>query len=304
MNIHRILAATDMSMCATHAETRAAMLCHALQVSEIALMTVIDFSLPGALERLLNNAQAFSEASLAEHAERDLQRIASRLQSEYNVVCNCSVEFGRPASRIASKADEISADLVVAGEHGCNSVSDAFLGNTPYKLLHVGRHPLLIVKNQPERAYESILVPVDFSDNSMLAAQTALAISPTASVTLLHGFEALHEGLMNYAGVSRDFIRGYRTEAKDNAMKEMDRFLSDLDKGGRPVASSVQFGYPPLVIQEHAETFKPDLIVIGKHGKSRLEDFLLGSVTRHTIEETYCDILVTLPPKASTLPSF
>ncbi len=296
MNIRRILAATDLSGCATHAETRAAMLCSELKGDALELLTVIDASLPGTLARLVSGTQESAETSLAEHSANDLKRVALRLQSEYGISCDYSVEFGRAATRIASKADEISADLIVVGAHGCNSINGVFLGNTPYKLLHIGKRSLLIVKNQPTHAYRNILVPVDFSDDSRLAAQTALAIAPNANVTLQHGFEVLNEGLMHYSGVSNDYIRGYRTEARENAVRDMEKFMSALEKGDRVVSSIIQFGYAPLIIQEYADRFNPDLIVIGKHGKSRVEDFLLGSVTRHSIEETSCDILVTLSP--------
>ena len=294
ISIRRILAATDLSGCAAHAETRAAMLCSELKGNALELLTVIDASLPGSLARLVSGTQESAETSLAEHSANDLKRIALRLQNEIGINCDYSVEFGRPATRIASKADALSADLIVVGAHGCNSVNSVFLGNTPYKLLHIGKRSLLIVKNSPTHAYRDILVPVDFSEHSRRAAQTALAIAPNADVTLLHGFEVVNEGLMRYSGVTNDYIRGYRTEASENAVRDMERFVSALEKGDRMVSSIVQFGYAPLIIQEYADRFKPDLIVIGKHGKSRVEDFLLGSVTRHSIDETTCDILVTV----------
>jgi nucleotide-binding universal stress UspA family protein len=37
---------------------------------------------------------------------------------------------------------------------------------------------------------------------------------------------------------------------------------------------------------------KPDLIVLGKHGRSRLDKLLLGSVTQHTLDQTSCDVLI------------
>lgn len=298
--IRRILAATDLSPCATLAETRAAMLCAELKNDALGLLNVVDDGAPSAPE-LLPEGTPRTKATLAEYieyAERELQRIAQRLQQDHGVRCDRSVGFGRPATGIASRAEVISADLIVVGAHGCNSVSPTFLGNTPYKLLHIGGRPLLIVRNQPERPYLNVLVPVDFSEDSKSAAEIALAVAPGAAVTLLHGFEVINEGLMHYAGISTEFIGGYRNDARKDAVEEMERLLSGLDKGQRLVSTSVQFGYPPSVILEYAETFKPDLIVIGKHGKSRIEDFLLGSVTRHTIEETSCDVLVAPAKRA------
>jgi len=38
-----------------------------------------------------------------------------------------------------------------------------------------------------------------------------------------------------------------------------------------------------------------DLLVVGKHGRSRIEEWLLGSVTRHVLSHAGCDVLVTGP---------
>jgi nucleotide-binding universal stress UspA family protein len=293
----RILAATDLSPCAGFAETRAAMLCAELSIAKLGLMTVIDDSLAGSLGRLLKGSPG-PIAGLAEQAGRTLDDIARRLQQDHEIACDCHVDTGRPATCIAERAEAMPADLVVVGAHGCNAITPAFIGNTPYRLLHIGRHSILIVREQPAGPYRNVLVPVDFSDDSMRAAQLALTFAPAASVTLLHGFEVMNEGMLHYAGVSTEFIGGYRNAARAEAVAEMDRFMAGLDAGARqlPVSASVQFGYPPFVIQEYARTFSPDLIVIGKHGQSAVEDFLLGSVTRHTLDETTCDLLVALSP--------
>jgi nucleotide-binding universal stress UspA family protein len=41
---------------------------------------------------------------------------------------------------------------------------------------------------------------------------------------------------------------------------------------------------------------RPDLIVMGKHGRTWMEELIVGSVTRDTIDCTKCDIIVTPPP--------
>ncbi len=35
-----------------------------------------------------------------------------------------------------------------------------------------------------------------------------------------------------------------------------------------------------------------DLIILGKHGQGVLEELLLGSVTKHILAESSCDVLV------------
>ena len=51
-------------------------------------------------------------------------------------------------------------------------------------------------------------------------------------------------------------------------------------------------GHPAAGIRELAEEMRPDLIVMGKHGQTEIEELLLGSVTKHVLFETHCDMLV------------
>lgn len=294
LKIQRILSSTDLSICAAYANARAAMLTSELKCGPLELLHVLDPSLPGALARMLKATPDAEEIFLKENARQEMQKIALQLKNDLGIESRYHVELGRPATRIAARADEVSADIVVVGAHGCNSIKRFFIGNTPYKLLHIGKRSLLIVKNRPDFPYQSVLVPVDFSEHSKRAAQVALAIAPNANVVLLHVFGVPQEGLMHYSGVSGDLINAYRLGAKQVANGEMRQFIASLGAGERAISSVVQFGYPPYVIQEYAERFKPDLIVMGKHGQNRVEDFLLGSVTRSTIDLTECDILITI----------
>lgn len=271
------------------------MLASELGCKALDLVHVIDPSMPGALELVLKGTYGSEEIFTKEQAERALQNIASRLISDHQVASHCHVELGRPSTKIDEKAEELSAELIIVGAHGCGALQALFIGNTAYKLLHIGRRPILIVKNPPEHVYRHVLVPIDFSENSKQAAKVALAIAPSAEVTLLHAFGVPQEGLMQYASVSTDFIQTYRVGAKRIAAEQMEHFAATLDAGDRAILHRHIFGYPPMAIQEFIEKTKPDLVVMGKHGQNRVEDFLLGSVTRSTLDYSDCDMLVTLP---------
>lgn len=53
-------------------------------------------------------------------------------------------------------------------------------------------------------------------------------------------------------------------------------------------------GLPFQQIIEQEQEQSCDLIVVGKHGESMLEELLLGSVTRHVSTESQCDVLVSV----------
>ncbi len=54
----------------------------------------------------------------------------------------------------------------------------------------------------------------------------------------------------------------------------------------------VVHGDPSLRVIEQEQERDCDLIVMGKHGASITEDLLLGSVTKHVLEEAQSDVLV------------
>ncbi|WP_334186435.1 universal stress protein [Noviherbaspirillum sp.] len=289
--IQNVLIATDFSERAAFAEERAAMLCKQHQCSKAELMTVKEAGEPETLA-LVNNMSVASAEDLITHAARqELHERSATLSDNFGVDFDLSVRFGKPAWEIAGRGEELAADLIVLGAHGGNFFTDLFLGNTADRLIRLCKRPMLTVKNEPSLPYSRILVPVDFSEESDQAARVALCIAPEASITFLHAYDVQ----IRYASVTQEVIHHYRREARENARLSLNRFIEDLDAADRLVSRVIIFGVPSAVVRDYAEKMQPDLIVMGKHGRSRVEEMIIGSVTRDTIDQTHCDILVVPP---------
>jgi nucleotide-binding universal stress UspA family protein len=143
-----------------------------------------------------------------------------------------------------------------------------------------------------------VLVPVDFSENSRSAAQMALKIAPEAKIDFLHVFDVVLEEQMQLAGIGNNLVHDYHVKAEEDARRDLNQFIAGIPEGDdRAITREVVFGYPGHVICDHAELTRPDLIVLGKHGKSGLEELLLGSVSRHVLEQSSCDVLITTGPR-------
>ena len=61
---------------------------------------------------------------------------------------------------------------------------------------------------------------------------------------------------------------------------------------GGGIQGVVGRGYPARVVLDAAEKRGADLIAVGKRGRSGLERLLIGSLTRHVLGESRCDVLV------------
>lgn len=151
---------------------------------------------------------------------------------------------------------------------------------------------MLVVKQAPRGQYRTVLVPVDFSASSIRSIRHAQAIAPHAEIVLLHAFEEPFEGHLRYAGVDEEVINHYRVVAKQEATRKI-RALS-VDAGLPPTRLIVIHGDPSLRIIEQEQEQDCDLIVMGKHSESVLEELLVGSVTKHVLADSQCDVLVSV----------
>lgn len=61
---------------------------------------------------------------------------------------------------------------------------------------------------------------------------------------------------------------------------------------GWDVASTATYGSPAWEILNRADTFKADLIVVGSHGQSALNRFILGSISQKVLTEARCSVRV------------
>jgi nucleotide-binding universal stress UspA family protein len=297
-----ILVGIDFSEFSRRASKRAGMLGRLLNADTVDLLTVKEGGLPGTLALVLKNTPVAAEALLVERSVRELALISAHLEDNYGIRCTKTVRFGRPEKEIAARADELPADLTVVGEHGSDFFTSLFLGNMVDKLARTIRTPLLVVKKEAVTSYRRVLVPVDFSENSKSAARMALEIAPDAQIDFLHVFDVVLEEQMRSADIGSSFLRDYHIEAEENARRDLNQFIADIIAdipGSHPISREVVFGHPGHVIYDHAESTQPDLIVLGKHGKSGLEELLLGSVSRHVLEQSSCDVLIVMGPRGA-----
>lgn len=294
--LRRILVATDHSPQARWAESRAAMLSVELNVDFLEIMPI-----PGTLK-----ASPCTSAITTEKTgdvvsidailhERKLAR--SRTPSAPRSICMRSATARKPVTAILEGAKELEADLTVVAARERNIMSDFFTCQTNSELIRQSDRPILIVNSQPRSAYSRIIVAIDFSEHSRHAALIALAVAPTAYFTFLNACHVTNEGIMREAGITNEVINKYRDKACEKARTRLNQFIDDLGPRRELIARAIQYGFPVPVICDRAKRLGADLIVIGKHGTSRLHELLLGSVAQRLIDHTSCDLLVVSAPR-------
>jgi nucleotide-binding universal stress UspA family protein len=289
--LKNILAATDFSAPARHAAERAALLAGNVGAG----LDLIHVATPAPMEKLrhlLGDLPAEIEQRLIDASHDELRQLAAMLQEHHGIAAGCQVAYGPLIEEIASRSAKLPADLLVFGSHGSSFMRHLFLGSTAERLLGHSKLPMLVVKQAAHEAYKTLLVPVDFSSSSRRAIAVAQAVAPGATLILLHVATLPFEGKLRYACIDESIIARYQSAA----IRDAEQALKDLQASAAPEASRIRLevvvGEPAQCIVQCEQEFDCDLIVIGKHGESLAEDILLGSVTRHVLEESQSDLLI------------
>jgi nucleotide-binding universal stress UspA family protein len=292
-----ILAATDFSVTAGRALARAARLAAerncALQLLHVVAETPLDVVGDNVLGAL---APPFPVESLRDEALERLTRLAADLERRHGVKCTARVDTGRPAAAIAAAAQR-GATLLVVGARGSHSRRRSYFGSTAQKLLRLSPCPVLLVRTAARRPFRRVLAPVDFSENARRALADAGRWFPSAEIHVVHAFEHPHEGLMRYAGVEESAIHRYVSRRREVLKRELPRWAGAASVA-RPLTFHVRHGHPNTVLDRLIDRLRADLVVVAAHGKSEVEQTLLGSVSSHLALSATCDVML-LPGRAS-----
>jgi nucleotide-binding universal stress UspA family protein len=287
--IQSILAATDFSPDSHHAAERAGMLGAAMALQRGVLLHVLERTWLDTVKHFMSSS-ADVEQGIIDDASRSLAGLVEEVRQLSGFFLEPQVRTGNTLDTIVEAASHF--DLLVLGAHGCHPIRALALGTTSQRLLSKVRQPVLVVKRKAERPYQRVLVATDFSPNSRQGLQYGQIVAPQALIYLVHVFEPLFERKMISAGASDEVVEEYRIEAHREAEAEMTRFIDEVGADCRKLVRLVEHGHAPGKLPEIAHKWAPDLIIVGKHGRSRVEEFLLGSVTLHILAQSRCDVLV------------
>jgi len=130
-----------------------------------------------------------------------------------------------------------------------------------------------------------VVVPVDFSDESFVALDTALELAAPASVHIVYVLPVLDPAEPGVIWTTVD--NSSRTRHAEDAMRE--RLADEKHQG---VSIEVRFGDPGSEIAHFAQEKNAELIVLPSHGRTGLSRLLIGSVAEKVVRLAHCPVLV------------
>jgi nucleotide-binding universal stress UspA family protein len=133
---------------------------------------------------------------------------------------------------------------------------------------------------------KTIVVAIDFSDDSFAALDTALEMvdAPTHLhvIHVLPVLEPMEPGVIWHTIDDKS-----RSEHAEKALQE------ELDRRGQTgVKVAIRFGDPGHEVADYAENVQAGLIIVASHGRTGLKRLLIGSVADRVVRLAHCPVLV------------
>lgn len=275
-----ILVATDFSNEGDRGVMRAVKLASRFN-ARISLLHVVECE---PAEQLAAEAKALSQ----------MEDITCEIRDFHNVTCTPLLANGSVAPAIAATADKIGAELLVLGMRDRGALQSMLPGTTVDRTARMAKIPLLVVKAEPDHAYRLGLAAIDFTDCSRRAIAHALqlGILRHSRVVVLHVFDVMAKGVLQYIGVGREKVEGYVAEVSTRALRDTRAFLEEVNFGAVSHSVLLKEGKPAETIHQVAHTIRPDVIVIGTHERSLVTRAFLGSVAEDVLVHARQDVLI------------
>ena len=291
-NLRTLLAATDLSVPSRHTAQRAAMLAKE-SGAKLELVHVLQQNALNELREIFKKDGEALQENIRSQTKKELSELTDYLAETLGKRAGCHLVEGLALEGIIAQVEALNADLLVIGARGANYARQLLLGSTAERLLRMTLRPVLTVKQPPRMAYQSVLVPIDFSPWSQNAIQLAQMVAPQAELILMHAYEIPFEGKMHIAGEKEETILRNRKIARKEASIRLSQIASDAELAKANWRSIVVRGDAARRILKQEKKQKADLIVLGKHGLGMVEEFLIGGRTRHILAQSRCDVLVS-----------
>jgi nucleotide-binding universal stress UspA family protein len=272
------------------------------------------------LQAAYGGAPFVPEVSMGEVMEAERQALrqlmtsqADRIGLKAEELAGMLLEPGPAHQMIMEAARRKGADLIVVGATESPVLSKLF-GSTADRVVRKATCPVLVVRKEMPIPPARVLLPVDLSFLSAEAFREGLNVlatlsretapsqetapgqekTPSASLPELEAFYVVTE-LDRHLFATEEAP----SQAEEHSREEMRRFL-DRHAADSPlkVAPRIASGYVEDEILLRIREWEPTLVVVGTHGRSGFERFMLGSVATRVIRDGGANVLV-VPPEAA-----
>lgn len=227
-----------------------------------------------------------AEPYLAARARGRLQEQLDRVGAAAGELAGHTVAIGHPGPVLRAAAERLDADLLVVAAAAAQPLPLHRVRSTVPFLLRQGGRPVVIVKGEMRVPPRRVLAPVDLSSLATESLRRGLALVAGGST------EQPPDVVVIHALIGASDETAPRGAALARILEEC-----TADYGG-VLRSEVRRGDALAVILAACERERPDLVLVGTHGRSGWQRLRLGSVAEAVTLRAPCSVLV-VPPAAA-----
>ena len=235
--------------------------------------------------------EAAEELSLDERARAAVTQwvtaTTERSPDEFEVF----IEHGTPYAEIVRRAESWHATLAFVGGRGDTEAAHVLSGSAE-KVARYAHCPVLVARHPAKRGL--VLCATDLSAPSLpaVAAAVAEARLRSAKLVVLH---IVDQGVPLATVTSTEGLTPLVLcpemlgDLRGSAHAEIAAVLGRLEAQAEAV---VVEGHAASTILKYVEDSRPELVVVGAHGRTALGRILLGSVAEHVVRAAKTSVLV------------
>ena len=207
------------------------------------------------------------------------EEIRTRMSTHEGMHVQFDVKEGAPLEQLLEDAKDVQSDLVIIGQksgvsrHGilAKNLARRAPGNT------------LIVPDQSKVRLKRILVPIDFSQNSIDAMHTALSLNESleepAEVVAVNIYEMPNLSVYKIQRTRAQFEKMLRKDHEEAFEAFLNTHFPDHKDQIRIELIMQEAPGIAQYVMDFADEQEADMIIMGAKGHSKVELLLLGSVT-------------------------
>ncbi len=292
-NIQNILVPYDLSEISRQALQRGIV----LSLKKGATLWVLYVMEPSSHQEIFKHIPAKDlKARLQQKIQTEIRDFISK-EDQTKIKTKVLIQIGKPAIEILKTAEKEKADLIVLGTHGRSGVKHFLLGSVTERVVQRSNVPVLIHRGGIQSLPKKILIPIDFSESSQEALETAVqwAADLKAEIYLLHTIDLVDLYSYNVLSIPVD-APALGKVLKKEAHEKLGLWANKIST---PHHLEVSIGNPVSEIQESIRKHSIDLVILATHGRTGLKHFLMGSVAEKVVHSASCSVLTVRPAQFS-----
>lgn len=222
--------------------------------------------------------------SILEHAEKVITSLDLTAGKKIKL-CGAAVES------ILDQAEKEEYDLIILGSHGKKGIQ-RWLGSVSREVLDAADLPVYISKNK--NLSNKILFTTDGSETSYTVTEQAIKTLNLSGKEVYLCTVTENPDLLFLEGtLDSNWMMAIRTQQEIYSEHAVKKILELFERYNIEVKQSrILEGTPAKSIIGYAEEISADLIVLGSGRKTKMQNFLLDSVSKRVVEHTKSDTIV------------